>query len=315
MNADTRIYVAGSNTFLGGALANGLRELGYRHVFADTPAADLSRKADVDRAFEVAAPEIVIHAAGRSGGIQANIDFPADLIRDNFLVNTNVIDGAYRFGASKLLYLASSCCYPRECAQPMSERALGSGLLEPTNAAYASAKLGGIALCEAYRQQHGLSSLSLIPSNVYGAGEDRDAASGHVVGALMARFEDAKTSGRESVRVWGSGTPRRDFLYIDDFVEACVFCLENDIETKAINIGSGEGVSIRKLGETIAGAVGFEGAIEFDRTRPDGMPVKVLDIERMHGLGWRPRTPLTKGIAAMWERTRTETKLLQDAVG
>ncbi len=303
MNPDSRIYVASSWSFLGNAIVNGLRDNGFRRVSEDAPDGDLTKRSYVDAMFERVATEYVVLAGGVSGGIAANLARPADFMRDNLVTEINVVDAAYRFGAARLLYLASSCCYPRECPQPIKESDLGTGRLEPTNAAYATAKIAGIELCDAYRRQYGLDAITVIPSNIYGPGEALTADSAHVIGALLARFHEAQMNRASQVTVWGTGTPTRDFLYVDDFVEGSILCLSNYNGAEPINIGSGVGVTIRELADRIATVTGFKGTIEFDASKPDGMPEKVLDISKVRKLGWHPRTDLRVGLETTYHWT------------
>jgi GDP-L-fucose synthase len=290
--------VAGGDTLVGAALLRRLRERGHEPLAAAEP--DLTRADEVHDFFAQFRPECVFVAAGKTGGIAANQQYPADLIRDNLLVSLSVIDAARRHGAENLLYLASSCSYPRECPQPMRPEYLTTGPLEPTNAAYATAKLAGIQLCQAYRQQYGVRFVAGIPANPFGLGDDFDPASGHVIGALLRRMHEAKEEGRPAVTIWGSGTPRRDFIYADDLADACVFIMDHYDGPGPINLAAGTDVSIRELAERVREVVGYGGALEFDRSRPDGMPVKVLDGGPLARIGWRPATPLRDALAATY---------------
>jgi GDP-L-fucose synthase len=299
LRKDASTYVAGGQTLVGAALLRRLSTRDYEPIVAVEP--DLTRADEVQDFFAQFRPQFVFVAAGKSGGIAANQKYPADLIRDNLLVATSILDAAHQHKVEKLLYLASSCSYPRHCPQPMRVEHLMTGPLEPTNAAYATAKLAGIQLCQAYRQQYGDPFLVGIPANPFGPGDDFDATSGHVIGALMLRMHEAKEEDRPSVTIWGSGAPRRDFIYADDLADACLFVMDHYDGPEPINLGAGSDVSIRELAEMIREVVGYGGTLEFDRSRPDGMPVKVLDGTALARLGWRPATPLREALTATYD--------------
>jgi GDP-L-fucose synthase len=298
LRTDASIYVAGGRTLVGAALQRQLRRRGHEPITAAEP--DLTRAEEVDDFFARFRPRHVIVTAGKTGGIAANQRYPADLIRDNLLVATSVINAAHRHGVDKLLYLASSCSYPKLCPQPMRVESLMTGPLEPTNAAYATAKLAGIQLCRAYQDQYGDRFVVGIPANPFGPGDDFDPTSGHVVGALVHRMHEAKEEGRPSVTIWGSGAPRRDFIYADDLADACLFVLDHYDATEPINLAAGSDVSIGELAVLVRAVVGYGGELEFDRSRPDGMPVKVLDGTALARLGWRPTTPLRAALEATY---------------
>ena len=298
MEKDARIYVAGGQTLVGSALRLELRMRGYSPISAPEP--DLTRADAVDDFFDHHRPQYVFVAAGKSGGIAANQRYPADLIRDNLLVATSVIDAAYRHGAPKLLYLASSCSYPKHCPQPMRVEHLMTGPLEPTNAAYATAKLAGIQLCLAYRQQYDAPFLVGIPANPFGPGDDFDPEAGHVIGSLIRRMHAAREEDQPSVTIWGSGTPRRDFIYADDLADACLFVMQHYDGPEPMNLSGGTDLSIGELAERIREVVGYRGELEFDTSRPDGMPVKLLDGTALAELGWRPTTPLRRALATTY---------------
>ncbi|HSB68404.1 MAG TPA: GDP-L-fucose synthase [Candidatus Methylomirabilis sp.] len=311
MTPRRRIYVAGGGTLLGAAIIKRLWAQGYPNVLGgpqDEPR--LTEAAAVDRFFARWQPDYVFLAAGPSGGIAANQRQPADLMRENLLGACHVIDSAHRHGVVKLLYLASSCSYPRLCAQPMREDALLHGPLEPTNEAYAMAKLAGMVLCKAYAQQHGTHFVTAIPTNAFGPGDDFRPEEGHVIPSLIARFHAAKVEGREVVTVWGTGQPRREFLFADDLADACLFVMREYADTSPINLGGGEDCSIGELAALIAEVVGFPGRIEFDPSRPDGMPLKRLDGSRLQQMGWRPVTPFRDALRTTYrwylEATRDE---------
>jgi GDP-L-fucose synthase len=299
VRTDSMIYVAGIDTLIGAAILRRLRAEGYQPLTEDEP--DLTCADAVEAFFTEYKPEYVVHAAGRSGGIAANQKYPADLLQHNLLVNSHVIDAAHRHGVNKLLYLASSCSYPRLCPQPMAAEHLMTGPLEPTNAAYATAKLAGIELCRAYRQQHGRNFIVGIPANAFGPGDDYDPENAHVIGALVRRMHEAKEQGRDRVTIWGSGTPQREFIFAADLADACLLVMRNYDDATPINLGGGSDVSIAELAQHVRDVVGFRGRLEFDRSRPDGMPRKALDGRVLAALGWRPRTPLRDALALTYQ--------------
>ena len=247
-------------------------------------------------------------AAAKVGGIHANSTAPADFIRDNLSIQTNVIDAAHRHGARKLLFLGSSCIYPKHAAQPMSESALLTGALEPTNEWYAVAKIAGIKMCQAYRQQYGFDAIAPMPTNLYGPGDNFNLESSHVLPALIRRFHEAKAAGKESVTIWGSGTPKREFLYVDDCADAMLFLMQNYSDAEIVNVGTGEDLTIRELAELIAGVVGFKGKLEFDASKPDGTPRKLLDVSRIAALGWKAKTPLREGVQRTYQWLQANEK-------
>ncbi len=298
MNAECRVFVAGGQTLVGAAIVRRLKATGVanlRGLGAEEPC--LVDGAAVDRFFAEERPSHVFMAGGPSGGIFANQRRPAELMRDNLLAATQVISAAYRHGTTRLLYLASSCSYPRLCPQPMQETHLGSGPLEPTNEGYATAKLAGIVLCGAYAAQYGAAFVSAIPANAFGPGDDFRPEEGHVIPALISKCHAAKASGDAEVVVWGTGTPRREFVFADDLADACLFTMEHYQESVPINLGGGDDCSIAELATQIAGVVGYRGRIAFDSSRPDGMPLKRLDARRIRHLGWRPITPFRVALA------------------
>lgn len=259
---------------------------------------DLTRQTAVESWFERNRPECVIVAAAKVGGIRANDTLRAEFIYENMMIAANVIDAAYRSGVEKLLYLGSSCVYPREAPQPMREGALLTGRLEPTNEPYAVAKIAGLKLCESYRRQYGCDFISLMPTNLYGPGDNFHPEHAHAPAALLSRFHAAKLAGAESVTVWGSGRPRREFMHVDDLADAAVFLLENYSGAEPVNVGCGVDLTIAEFAELIRRAVGFEGRLEFDASRPDGAPRKLLDVSKIAELGWRARIPLEQGLAS-----------------
>jgi GDP-L-fucose synthase len=302
---DSRIYVAGHGGLIGSALVRMLRARGCRNVITRTrDELDLSDAASVKRFFEDQHPDYVLLAAGRVGGIVANRDRPADFLTQNLAIQSNVIGAAHRAGVQRLIFFASSCMYPRDAAQPMVESALFSGRPEETSMAYAIAKVAGTQLCLAYNQQHGGKRfVPLIPNSVYGPHDNFDPASGHVLAALMARFHAAKAKGAGSVTLWGSGKPRREFLYADDLAEACWLLLQADLSSVdlPINIGPGTDTSVRELASTIADTVGYAGRVEWDASMPDGAPRKLLDSSRMKKLGWQAQVPLAEGVRRTYD--------------
>jgi GDP-L-fucose synthase len=257
---------------------------------------DLTLQADVHRFFEAERPEAVIMAAARVGGIHANNSRPASFIRDNLLIQDNVIDAAHRSGVAKFVFLGSSCIYPKLSPQPIKEDYLLTGPLEPTNEWYAIAKIAGVKMCQAYRREFGFNAISLMPTNLYGPGDNFDLQDSHVLPALIRRFHEAKVRGDESVTLWGTGTPRREFLHVDDLADAVLHLLRSYDAEPIVNIGWGEDVTIRELAEMVMSAIGYKGRIDFDPTKPDGTPRKLLDVSRLSGLGWRAKIPLKAGI-------------------
>jgi len=301
MRPDARVLIAGRSGLAGSAIHRALEARGFSRLLGPARAElDLRDAAAVDRYFSKERPEYIIMAAAKVGGILANDTYPADFIRENLQIQTNVIDSAYRHGVRKLCMLGSSCIYPRLAPQPMPEEALLTGPLEPTNQWYAIAKIAGIKMCQAYARQHGFNAISPMPTNLYGPGDNFDLATSHVLPALIRKFHEAKLGGREAVTVWGTGAPRREFLYVDDLADALCFLMEHYDSPEIINVGVGEDVSIAELAELVRGIVGFEGGIVFDRGKPDGTPRKLLDVTRLSALGWRARTPLAEGIGATY---------------
>ena len=261
---------------------------------------DLTSQAEVNDFFARERPDFVFLAAAKVGGILANSSYPADFIRDNLLIQSNVIDAAWHHDAKKLLFLGSSCIYPKHAPQPMKEEHLLTGPLEPTNEWYAVAKIAGIKMCQAYRRQHGFNAINLMPTNLYGPGDNFDLETSHVLPALIRKFHEAKERGDAEVVVWGSGKPRREFLHVDDLADASVFLMRGYDEEEIINVGVGEDVSIAELAEIIRGVVGYEGDIVFDDSKPDGTPRKLLDVGRLNALGWKARVGLKDGISETW---------------
>lgn len=297
MNHSDRIFVAGHAGLVGSAITRRLRQRGYENILTRSHATlDLSRQTETEEFFRREKPEIVILAAARVGGIYANSSFPADFIHENLLIQANVIDAAWRYGAKKLLFLGSSCIYPRDCPQPIREEYLLSGTLETSNDAYATAKIAGIKMCQAYRRQHGFDAISVMPTNLYGPGDNYHPQNSHVVPALIRKFCEAVRSGAKSVEIWGTGTPRREFLHSQDMADACVFLLENYSGELPVNIGCGKDISIIDLARLLAEITGFSGEIRTNLEKPDGTPRKLLDVSRLFSMGWRPKLSLRDGL-------------------
>lgn len=308
------IYVAGHRGLAGSAIYRALKRAGYTNVVGETHARlDLTQARAVDRFFDESRPNVVILAAARVGGIAANAESPADFIRDNLLIQTNVIDAAYRYDASKLVFLASSCIYPKFAAQPMREEYLLTGALEPTNDAYAIAKLAGIKMCQAYRQQYDFDAVSVLPTNLYGPNDNFTVRGSHVIPGLIRRMHDAKLSGAREFVVWGSGTPRREFLHADDFAAAIVTVMERYSASEPINIGSGVDLTIAELASMLRDVTGLAAELKFDTSQPDGTPRKLLDVSRIKALGWEPRIPLAKGADETY-RWFVENQSMQSGV-
>ncbi len=298
MDKASRIYVAGHNGLAGSAILRRLRAAGHANCIVRTRAElDLTRQTEVEEFFNAERPEYVFVAAAKVGGILANDTRRAEFIRDNLMIQTNVIDAAYRRGVRKLAFLGSSCIYPKHAPQPMREEHLLTGLLEPTNEPYAVAKIAGIKMAEAYRAQYGFDAISLMPTNLYGPGDNFDLQSSHVLPALIRKMHEAKVHGARSVVIWGTGNAKREFLHVDDLADAAVFLMENYSSGEIVNIGVGEDIRIRDLALLIAEIVGFEGEIEQDTTKPDGTPRKLLDVSKLSALGWKAGIGLREGIA------------------
>ena len=305
------IYVAGGQTLIGAAILRQLKQQGYTNIVGkpgEEP--DLTDATSVDEFFSRLLPEYVFMAAGKSGGILPNQRYPADLMLDNLLVECNVIRAAYQHRVKKLLYLASSCCYPRHCPQPMRVESLLTGSLEPTNEAYAVAKIASIKLCQAYRQQYGANFVIGIPANAFGPGDDFSLEDSHVIAALIRKMHEAKLSDAPFVEVWGTGTPRREFIFADDLADACLFVMQKYDGTEPINLGGGTDLSIGELAQLTKEVVGYEGELRFDTSRPDGMPLKVLDSRPLMAMGWKSETSFEKALSATFEVfVQTQQKL------
>ena len=295
MASAPRIYVAGARTLLGSALIRRLIEQGTPNVI-DEQEPDFADRSAVERFFDRTRPERVFVAAGKSAGIAGNQQSPADLMLDNLLAGAHIVSAAWKSGATKLLYLASSCIYPKLAPQPFAVPSLWGGPVEPTSDAYAVAKLAGIRLCDAYRRQHNANFISAIAADAYGPGDDFSPDNSHVAAALLRRFHEAKESGSPAVDIWGSGTPRREFIYVDDLADACIFAMQRYDDAEPINLGTGVTTSIAELAGTIRDVVGYRGELRFDRSKPDGMPFKGLDSAPLRKLGWQPAWDLARGL-------------------
>jgi GDP-L-fucose synthase len=298
---DRLVWVAGHRGMLGSALVRRLEREGAEVLTVGRKAVDLRRQGQVEEWMAQARPEAVFLAAATVGGILANDTRPADFLYDNLAIEANIIHGAWQTGVRKLMFLGSSCIYPRLAPQPMAENALLTGPLEPTNEWYAIAKIAGIKLCQAYRRQHGADFISAMPTNLYGPGDNFDLQSSHVVPALIRKADEAKRAGAKELSVWGSGKPKREFLYVDDAADALVFLMQRYSGEEHINVGTGEDVTIAELAQTVAAVTGFEGGLVFDAAKPDGAPRKLMDVGRLNALGWRAGTSLRDGLARAYD--------------
>ena len=302
MNPDSKIYVAGHRGLAGSAIVRALRDRGYNNLLLKTSAElDLRSQADVEAFFQAEKPDYVFLAAAKVGGIHANNLYRAEFIYDNLMIECNIIHSAYRAEVKKLLFLGSSCIYPKFCPQPMQEEHLLTGALEQTNEPYAIAKIAGLKLCENYRRQYGADFIAAMPTNLYGINDNFDLANSHVLPALMRKFHEAKQKNAPFVEVWGTGEALREFLFVDDLADALLFMMENYSETQFLNVGTGQEVSIRELALTIKAVVGYEGEIKFDTTKPDGTPRKLLDVSKLRGIGWQPKTEFKAGVEKTYD--------------
>jgi len=312
MDNDSRVLVAGANGMVGSAIVRNLESKGYTNIIKGTrDDVDFTNQEETERYFSSEEPEYVFLAAAKVGGIMSNSNYKADFLTENLQIQTNIIQQSYNFGVKKLLFLGSSCIYPKFATQPIAEDQLMTGPLEPTNDAYAIAKIAGIMMCQAYRQQHGFNAISLMPTNLYGPNDNFDLESSHVLPAMIAKFHNARNDGYivdhggpwhgPTVKLWGDGSAMREFLHVDDLAEACYVCMQNYDEPEHINVGTGEDVTIKQLAETIASAVGYPGEIEWDTTKPNGTPRKVLNVDKIKALGWEPKISLREGIEKTYE--------------
>jgi GDP-L-fucose synthase len=297
MEKDCKIYIAGHNGMVGSAILRKLKSLGFDNiVYRTSKELDLRNQNEVGDFFTKEKPEYIFFAAAKVGGILANNTYRADFLYDNLMMEANVIHSAYKNQVTKLMFLGSSCIYPKMAPQPLKEEYLLTGLLEPTNEPYAIAKIAGIKLCEAYRDQHGCNFISVMPTNLYGLGDNYHPNNSHVLPALIRRFHEAKLKNDSEVVVWGTGTPKREFLYADDLADACIYLMENYNERELVNIGTGEDLSIKELAELVKEIVGFGGEIIFDSSKPDGTPRKLMDVSKLNDFGWHYKTFLKEGI-------------------
>jgi GDP-L-fucose synthase len=302
MYKDSKIYVAGHLGMVGSALVRKLTESGYTHlVFRSSQELDLCNQAAVKEFFRMETPEYVMIAAAKVGGIYANMTFPADFIYTNLMIQNNLIDFAFRYQVKKLLFLGSSCIYPKYAPQPIREEYLLTGSLEPTNEAYAIAKIAGIKMCQAYNRQYGTNFISVMPTNLYGIHDNFDLNTAHVLPALLRKVHEAKKTNLPWVEIWGSGTPKREFLYVDDLADACLFLMNEFHDDQMINIGTGNDISIKDLACLIRTIIGFQGGIKWDLSKPNGTPRKLLDISKLTDLGWKAKVPLAEGIRRTYE--------------
>lgn len=302
MNKHSKIYIAGHNGMVGSAIVKRLLSEGYTNLITRSITnLDLRNQMDVNNFFQEVKPEYIILAAAKVGGIVANNEYRAEFLYDNLMIETNIIHAAHQNNVKKLLFLGSSCIYPKMAEQPMKEDALLSGYLEDTNEPYAIAKIAGIKLCENYRRQYGSDFISVMPTNLYGYGDNYNLHTSHVLPALIRKFHEAKTKSQPEVVVWGTGSPLREFMFVDDLADACLFLMENYSEQEFINIGTGEEVSIKELALLIKDIVGYNGNLVFDTTKPDGTPRKLMDSSKLHNLGWKATTSLEEGISLTYE--------------
>ena len=303
MDSNSKIYVAGNTGLVGSAIIRMLKNKGYDNILSSpTSHWDLRKQEDVDRYFRICKPDYVFLAAAKVGGIGANSDQPAEFIYDNLMIQTNVIDAAYRNGVKKLLFLGSSCIYPKFANQPIVEDELMSGPLEPSNSAYSVAKIAGINMCQAYRKQYGFNAIALMPTNLYGPNDNFDHNSGHVLPSLIAKFDNSLEKNDDRiVELWGDGSPKREFLHVDDLAEAAFTCMQEYNDPEPINVGTGEDVTIRELAETISNVVGYDNEFKWDTSKPNGTPRKVLNVSKIKSLGWEPKIGLRDGIESTYE--------------
>jgi GDP-L-fucose synthase len=302
MEKDSKIYVAGHNGLVGSAIVRNLKLKGYKNIIGRThQELDLTDQVSVKKFFNEERPEYVFLAAAKVGGIQANNTYPADFIYQNLMIQNNVIYSAHEYKVKKLMFLGSSCIYPKLCPQPIKEKYLLSGYLEPTNEAYALAKIAGLKMCQFFKRQYGDNFISVMPTNIYGPNDNFDLDTSHVMPALIRKFHEAKVNNLPYVEVWGTGKPLREFLYVDDMADACVYLMENYDGEEHINIGTGEEISIKHLAEMIKSITGYDGEIRFNTEKPDGTPRKLLDVSRLHAIGWKHKVGLEDGIKKVYE--------------
>ena len=309
MNKEAKIYIAGHRGMVGSAIQRRLTALGYEKIITMSSAElDLRIQESVNEFFEAELPDYVFLAAAKVGGILANNTYRADFIYENIMIQSNVIHSAYATGVKKLMFLGSSCIYPKMAPQPLKEEYLLTGLLEPTNEPYAIAKIAGIKMCDAYRSQYGCDFISVMPTNLYGPNDNYDLQNAHVLPSLVRKFHEAKLNNASEVNIWGSGTPKREFLHADDLADACIYLMNNYSDAGLINIGTGEDISISDLGGLIQKVVGYEGSIVYDSTKPDGTPRKLMDVSKLTGLGWTFSISLEKGLELVYKEYQSRNK-------
>jgi len=302
MEKNGKIYIAGHRGMVGSAIRRKLEKEGYNNIITRVSAElDLRNQADVAKFFELEKPDYVFLAAAKVGGIVANNTYRAEFLYDNLQIQNNIINSSYVNGVKKLMFLGSSCIYPKLAPQPLKEEYLLTGLLEPTNEPYAIAKIAGIKMCDAYRAQYGCNYISVMPTNLYGYNDNYHPENSHVLPALIRRFHEAKTQNAPSVTIWGTGSPKREFLFADDLAEACFYLMQNYDEEGLVNIGTGEDISIKDLAILIKGIIGYNGEIKFDTSRPDGTPRKLMDVSKLHSKGWKHKIELTEGIKLAYQ--------------
>lgn len=309
MNTNDKIYVAGHRGMVGSAMIRKLKKEGFTNIVVKSSSElDLRNQRDVDQFFSQEKPAYVFLSAAKVGGILANNSYRADFLYDNLMIQSNVIHAAYTYGSSKLMFFGSSCIYPKLAPQPLKEEYLLTGLLEPTNEPYAIAKIAGIKLCDAYRDQHGCNFISVMPTNLYGPNDNYDLQTSHVMPALIRKFHEAKVNRQESVVLWGSGTPRREFMHVDDLADACFFLMQYFNEAGFVNIGVGEDITIKELALLIKDIVGYTGAIVQDTSKPDGTPRKLMDVARLNALGWKAKIHLREGIEEVYKEFESRSR-------
>jgi GDP-L-fucose synthase len=307
MESSAKIYIAGHKGLVGSAILRNLEKNGYHNlIYRSSSEMDLRERDQVQNFFEQQQIDYVFMAAAKVGGITANNDFPADFLRDNLLIQTNVIDAAYQTNVTKLLFLGSTCIYPKFAPQPLKEEYLLTGELEPTNKSYAIAKIAGITMCQSYNRQYGTRYISVMPTNLYGPNDNFDLQSSHVLPALLRKFHEAKINGSPSVEIWGTGTPKREFLHADDLAEACLFLMDHYEENEIINVGVGQDIPIKELAGMIKTIVGYEGELVFNASYPDGTPRKLVDVTKINALGWKAKISLEEGLRAVYESFQNE---------
>lgn len=309
MNKEAKIFIAGHRGMVGSAIHRRLSDLGYNNIITRTSVElDLRIQERVNEFFEAERPEYVFLAAAKVGGILANNTYRADFIYENIMIQSNIIHSSYATGVKKLMFLGSSCIYPKMASQPLKEEYLLTGLLEPTNEPYAIAKIAGIKMCDAYRSQYGCDFISVMPTNLYGPNDNYDLQNAHVLPSLIRKFHEAKLNEATEVTIWGTGTPKREFLHADDLADACVFLMNTYSDAGLVNIGTGEDVSISELAASIKKVVGYEGNIVYDASKPDGTPRKLMDVSKLNGLGWKFTIPLEKGLEMVYQEYQTRNQ-------